>query len=598
MEALSSDVQSPEPNGSGGGGSEPGNNSATRSRYGRVHKAKTPNPEMVAFEVKRRSSIKSNGTDESLEAGSATTPVKTATENAFEAGELQKSAETPKSRNKRKAASPKASAKKRKGRASEENDTNVNAKKDLTTSVENVQTSSKSTIKQKKIQLVATESSKFYDRDFLRKIPEQIGEYRVGDIIWAKVPGYPWWPCMISIDPALGIYSKVSGTSYKADHIYHVQYFGPQPLRGWTTCGMIMKFEGRAGYNEKIEKLKANSPKSQLSKIDSKYGIKANFRKAWEQSVDEAESAIKMDNLERVDKLTFEYTAASTSSQKKKKNARPPQDIYDFDEADESGEAKGTPMLLFRKRPAQKGDFSVYCKEQRGKLKESNQGWSDEKIEEELKRKWGLLSDDLRAHYVVRESPAAKQKSDANNDFGSDDDNQLVIDDLPKKPAKKATPKTPKAPPAPKSTPKSQTPKATPAPKPPKKSASAKKKPVPAVSVNNNISVDAASETIVKSGASVKTNDAAKAPEAEKPISERFVYDSSDDLASSEDASSISDPDNELKSTNETYCAVCQLSDEVPLVACQGVCMQSFHKKCVKLGDETNDYKCDECLTG
>ena len=27
--------------------------------------------------------------------------------------------------------------------------------------------------------------------------------FSVGDVVWTKVSGYPWWPCMVSTDPEL-----------------------------------------------------------------------------------------------------------------------------------------------------------------------------------------------------------------------------------------------------------------------------------------------------------------------------------------------------------------------------------------------------------
>ena len=48
-------------------------------------------------------------------------------------------------------------------------------------------------------------------RDKLTKLPDKEGDLYVGDIIWAKVLGYPWWPCMVTIDPQTGFYSQMGG---------------------------------------------------------------------------------------------------------------------------------------------------------------------------------------------------------------------------------------------------------------------------------------------------------------------------------------------------------------------------------------------------
>ena len=33
----------------------------------------------------------------------------------------------------------------------------------------------------------------------------------VGDLVWSKVSGHPWWPTMISYDPWLGVYTRIGG---------------------------------------------------------------------------------------------------------------------------------------------------------------------------------------------------------------------------------------------------------------------------------------------------------------------------------------------------------------------------------------------------
>jgi PWWP domain. len=34
-------------------------------------------------------------------------------------------------------------------------------------------------------------------------------DWRVGDLAWARVSGYPFWPCMIALDPEKGIFTRV-----------------------------------------------------------------------------------------------------------------------------------------------------------------------------------------------------------------------------------------------------------------------------------------------------------------------------------------------------------------------------------------------------
>lgn len=69
------------------------------------------------------------------------------------------------------------------------------------------------TLKQRKrIELKATSEDVFIcSRDILTTVPPQEGDYMVGDLVWSKLQGYPWWPCMVSIDPTTGLYCKLGG---------------------------------------------------------------------------------------------------------------------------------------------------------------------------------------------------------------------------------------------------------------------------------------------------------------------------------------------------------------------------------------------------
>lgn len=56
-------------------------------------------------------------------------------------------------------------------------------------------------------------AANFKDRLTLTTIPpkDEGALFAVGDLIWAKMTGYPWWPCLVSIDPESGHYYKISG---------------------------------------------------------------------------------------------------------------------------------------------------------------------------------------------------------------------------------------------------------------------------------------------------------------------------------------------------------------------------------------------------
>ena len=62
----------------------------------------------------------------------------------------------------------------------------------------------------------------------------------IGDIVWSKIPGHPWWPSLIAHEPNTEVYFKMKGrTKY-----YHVQFFGTEALRGWVTERNVLKYQG------------------------------------------------------------------------------------------------------------------------------------------------------------------------------------------------------------------------------------------------------------------------------------------------------------------------------------------------------------------
>lgn len=67
--------------------------------------------------------------------------------------------------------------------------------------------------------------------------------WKVGELIWGKVTGHPWWPGMVSYDPYLNIYVRRKTNTHKT-YEYHVQYFGNERERGWLLGSSIQPFTG------------------------------------------------------------------------------------------------------------------------------------------------------------------------------------------------------------------------------------------------------------------------------------------------------------------------------------------------------------------
>ncbi|NWQ63822.1 MSH6 protein, partial [Neopipo cinnamomea] len=65
-------------------------------------------------------------------------------------------------------------------------------------------------------------------------------EYSPGDLVWAKMEGYPWWPCLIYNHPTERTIVRGKGKSTRV----HVQFFDDSPTRGWISIKYLRPYKG------------------------------------------------------------------------------------------------------------------------------------------------------------------------------------------------------------------------------------------------------------------------------------------------------------------------------------------------------------------
>jgi len=273
-------------------------------------------------------------------------------------------------------------------------------------------------------------------------------EFQVGDIIWSKLTGFPFWPALITTDPLEETYAKKDAAT--DEWSYHVQYFGEETTRGWTKPKNILRFEGRDKFLELIESAKQQAqqqPQTPTTPASgkkgrkgghrkqqtNKYSIEPSYRKNWEMAVGEAVFASKITKVkDRLEMFTFNYkvvdgndlkvAAVTSSSAKKRKSETPaasfakkkkvkrttssPEDVYEFDEFEEEetppiASLHESPLRL--KSTRRQGDFNVFKDREMPKLRRENEQLSQTECEAILKQRWEYLGDDQRAIYYVRE---------------------------------------------------------------------------------------------------------------------------------------------------------------------------------------------------
>jgi len=122
---------------------------------------------------------------------------------------------------------------------------------------------------------------------------------RVGDLVWGRMPGFPFWPAFVTRSPQ-NIYRKevANGKVH-----YHVQFFGWNDESGWVTSALL--FEGFDAF-----RMIAAKKKSDKSYNPAKG---ANYKK-WEKAAREAEDTMGLTRQERVDQYLVSYAHKLTAS--------------------------------------------------------------------------------------------------------------------------------------------------------------------------------------------------------------------------------------------------------------------------------------------
>uniref|UniRef100_A0A8C2X980 Nuclear receptor binding SET domain protein 2 n=1 Tax=Cyclopterus lumpus TaxID=8103 RepID=A0A8C2X980_CYCLU len=131
--------------------------------------------------------------------------------------------------------------------------------------------------------------------------------FYVGDLVWTKVSGYPWWPCMVTTDPEFNNHIKPKQTTINSrlGPLYHVQYFGDAPERGYIFEKNMVSFTGEDQYQELSQ-----GNKQLASRVIHKRAAPSVPRKLqaqWNMGVIQAKEAFSMSMDERMVNFAFLY---------------------------------------------------------------------------------------------------------------------------------------------------------------------------------------------------------------------------------------------------------------------------------------------------
>ncbi|XP_063421512.1 hepatocyte growth factor-regulated tyrosine kinase substrate-like isoform X1 [Mytilus trossulus] len=142
-------------------------------------------------------------------------------------------------------------------------------------------------------------------------------EWSIGDCLWSKVSGHPWWPCMVAVEKQCGDYTKMQGRS----RMYHVQYFGDTCETGWVYSSSTMKFDGKRAFEEYVMETLQCARKSEKSKLEKLYKIPVCRAESLNIAIEEGETSLQLDRPARSQEYAFNYEPKSNFKKENKRES-------------------------------------------------------------------------------------------------------------------------------------------------------------------------------------------------------------------------------------------------------------------------------------
>lgn len=70
--------------------------------------------------------------------------------------------------------------------------------------------------------------------------------FSAGALVWAKLEGHPWWPCMVVPQPLSGQQMRGKGRNQRI----HVHFFDEPPTRGWVSTKYVREYHGEIKFKK------------------------------------------------------------------------------------------------------------------------------------------------------------------------------------------------------------------------------------------------------------------------------------------------------------------------------------------------------------
>lgn len=139
--------------------------------------------------------------------------------------------------------------------------------------------------------------------------------WSLGQLAWARVGTYPFWPCLVNSEPVTMIHQKVMNMGRSHQMRIHVRYFGDNGRHNWVSSNHMIPFVGIKEFQEL-----ADSLTPEMKKKDAKYAaafiVKSSIKVKWETAVAEAMEVLAMTDEDRAEVFKPQIKSPKTSTLK------------------------------------------------------------------------------------------------------------------------------------------------------------------------------------------------------------------------------------------------------------------------------------------
>lgn len=172
-------------------------------------------------------------------------------------------------------------------------------------------------------ELPNSEKAESVIKEYVIKPVGQLGceppNWEAGDLVWARVYGYPFWPALITLDRELQGFTKnkAIGRVLSQPHL-HVQFFKDQGRHSWLPYSSVVPYSSFTfveANNEELAEVRKNP------KMTSAFHVKRSQRAKFLSAADEANEMINMTREER--QKTFAKNYPPPQKAKDRENSQP-----------------------------------------------------------------------------------------------------------------------------------------------------------------------------------------------------------------------------------------------------------------------------------